>query len=73
MPFFSRIIVVNQPKQVFQDRPIEKDTVLLEQVFLRKKGNIDKINFLRNLFSIVEKCLNFIQICVRRKVFWKTN
>jgi hypothetical protein len=37
MPFFSRMIVVNQPKQVFQHGSIEKDTVLLEQVFLRKK------------------------------------
>jgi hypothetical protein len=68
MPFCCRIIVVDKPKQVFHDWPLEKQTVFPEKIFFRE-GNIHEIDFPRNLFIVIEKRLNLVQIRVGRELF----
>ena len=47
--------------------------MLSKNVLFRRERNIDQINLSGELFFVIEKCLNLIQICVWRELLRPTD
>ena len=43
-----------------------------EKILFRKR-NVDQVNLSGKLFLVVKEGLNFVQICVRRELFWQAD